>query len=480
MSKTRPSNWRPGRRQHDYCRELAYEILLTVETEDAYANLVVPQVIKHANLGKQDAAYVTNLSYGTIRLQGRWDAIIAHCIGDKTLSDLDIEVLLLLRLGAYQLLELKTPAHAAIYEMVMLTRNLIGTGASGFVNAVLRRISERSTAQWRDVLLEANGGKASSLDFLSAWFSHPCWIISSYLKTLKETGREPKELLSVLKANNTPAPVSLVAREISIKSLETDIQRGKMSSSPPYLVDSALTLENGDPHRIFAVKDKLAGVQDEGSQLVAKIFANIPITQPDSQWLDLCAGPGGKTATLAALAAQRGAEIYANELHEHRLNLVAQGTLPWSDIVHLRQGDGREIGTLEPNVYDRVLVDVPCSGIGALRRRPEARWRKTAGDILDLAVLQKELLLSGFKATRVGGITAYVTCSSHLSETRDVVMEFLAEYENVELLDISEVASQSSLREISLTKGMLQLWPDLHRSDAMFMAVLQKTASASA
>lgn len=472
MSDKRPSNWRPGRSSSDPARTVVFDVLCEVETNDAYANLILPKAIRHARLNKQDAAYATNLCYGTLRMQGRWDAIISHCTAGRPIDQIDPEVKVLLRMGAHQLLDMKTPPHAAINETVVIARNELSSGPSGFINAVLRRVSERSLAQWQDQLKADAGGKANSVTFLSTWFSHPSWIIRALDKALQAHGRTHKDILSVLKANNRPASVALVAREISTDALATDISRGHMDSEPGALVDSAVLLKGGDPHRVFAVKDRLAGVQDEGSQLVARTLAAAPLDTDDDLWLDLCAGPGGKTATLAALAGERGVRVRANELHEHRLDLVADSTEPWSDIVDLRLGDGRELG--ESEEYSRVLVDAPCTGIGALRRRPEARWRKEAGDGLDLAALQLELLEAGWAAVKPGGVVGYCTCSPYLLETSEVVEAFLERHPEVERLNTPEIATSQAKMELTGVNGELQLWSDLHQSDAMFLSLLRK------
>lgn len=478
MSNRRPTHWRPGRQDSDPARLVVFETLMAVHCDGAYANIELPHQIRRAHLNRQDSAYATNLCYGTLRMQGRWDAIAEHCTGGRAVASLDSDVLVLVRMGIHQLLGLGTPAHAAIYESVKLARNEIGTGASGFVNAVLRRVSERSERQWRDQLIADAGGHINSAQFLSQWFSHPRWIVRAIDEALKANGRTHSELLSVLAADNKPAPVALAARDISVQDLRADIERGHMNSTPGSLVDSAVRLDGGDPGRVFAVRDARAGVQDEGSQLVARTFTAVPIAGRDELWLDMCAGPGGKTATIAAIAGQRGAQVRANELHEHRLDLVEQAVVPWNDIVQLRCGDGRDLAAMEPGVYDRVLLDAPCTGIGALRRRPEARWRKRAGDGIDLAQLQGELLDAALTCTRAGGIILYSTCSPYLRETRDVIENFLARHPHAELLDAPAIASGQSLMELTGVGGHLQLWQDRHESDAMYMAIVRKTNDA--
>jgi 16S rRNA (cytosine967-C5)-methyltransferase len=196
-----------------------------------------------------------------------------------------------------------------------------------------------------------------------------------------------------------------------------------------------------------------AGVQDEGSQIVALALARASVPGADTRWLDLCAGPGGKTALLAALAAGRGASVTANELREHRAKLVRRATEPWD--VTVRVGDGREL----TGEYDRVLVDAPCTGLGALRRRPEARWRREPTDVALLATLQRELLAAALRLVRPGGVVAYVVCSPHPAETVQIVGDR-------ELLDARPYFP-------SAAPGFaVQLWPHRHGTDAMFCALL--------
>ncbi|QRV02950.1 16S rRNA methyltransferase [Arcanobacterium phocisimile] len=483
MSSQRPTNWKPGRGASDNARLVVFDVLMDVERNGAYANLALPREIRRAHLNKQDAAYATNLCYGTLRLQGRWDAIIAHCTNGRSVNDLDTEVKVLLRMGAHQLLEFGTPAHAAINETVVIARNELSQGIAGLVNAVLRRVSERSLPQWQAQLKQDSGNKVNSVSFLATWFSHPQWIIRALDKALQYHGRPHKDILNVLRSDNTPASVALAARGLSIEELRADIERGHMHSSEGHLVENAVLLDGGDPHRVFAVKDRLAGVQDEGSQLVAQTLAAAQLETDDDLWLDMCAGPGGKTATLAGIAEERGARIHANELHPHRLDLVIDSVQPWSNLVDVRQGDARDfggeeaVGILPENGYARILIDAPCTGIGALRRRPEARWRKEAGDAIDLAKLQAELLEAGWKALRPGGVLAYSTCSPYLPETSEIIQAFGDKHPDAIRLDTPAIASTQSRIPLTGVNGELQLWPDLHNSDAMYLALLAKPLS---
>jgi 16S rRNA (cytosine967-C5)-methyltransferase len=225
-------------------------------------------------------------------------------------------------------------------------------------------------------------------------------------------------------------------------------------------------------------------VQDEGSQLVTLALADVPLDGRDERWLDLCAGPGGKAALLAALAAQRGATLVANEVAPHRARLVANAlaALPDGVVEEVRTGDGREVGADEPGAYDRVLVDAPCTGLGALRRRPESRWRRTPSDLAALTGLQRELLASALDAVRPGGVVAYVTCSPHLAETQLVVSDVLKKRDDVERLDTaaavrSVVSAGGADEEIPLSdRDDVQLWPHVHGTDAMHLTLLRRRA----
>jgi 16S rRNA (cytosine967-C5)-methyltransferase len=234
------------------------------------------------------------------------------------------------------------------------------------------------------------------------------------------------------------------------------------------------------------VREGRAAVQDEGSQLVALALAAVPLeTEGTERWLDLCAGPGGKAGLLAALALEAGADLIANEVSPHRAELVRQTLRPVvaraesaGRTVAVRTGDGRSVGEDEPGRYHRILVDAPCTGLGALRRRPEARWRRTPADLADLGRLQRELLGAAIDATAPGGVVAYATCSPHLAETRFVVSDVTKRRDDVEPVAARDLLLDASGAPMAIPGGgpTAQLWPHLHGTDAMFLALLRKRA----
>ena len=471
-----PGGKRRGRRpgEVDPIRTAAADTLEAVATSDAYANLVLPKILRERGITGRDAAFATELVYGTLRLRGRYDAILARCTKGRPLEEVDPPVLDLLRLGAHQLLGMRVPAHAAVSETVALVRARASQGAGGFANAVLRAVAAVDLDTWLERLsteIDDDGARLAAVE------SHPAWVVRAFSSALRGGGRPAEELPELLRADNESPAVTLVARPGLVEPAELIEQvadRLDLEASAGRWAPTAVRLPGGDPAALTAVREARAGVQDEGSQLVALALAHAPVTGEERRWLDLCAGPGGKSALLGAIAAERGVQLVANEIAPHRARLVEQSTaaLP-AGTVEVRTGDGRDVA--EPGGYDRVLVDAPCTGLGALRRRPEARWRRTPQDLPTLTALQRELLDAALQAVRPGGVVAYVTCSPHLAETTAVVTDVLKGREDVTRLDAVAVLGQISEQPVPGLSGPdVQLWPHLHGTDAMYLALLRR------
>lgn len=452
----RPATERPP--QIDPARAAALELLAAVREREAYANLALPKILRDHRLSGRDASLATELGYGTCRALGQLDAIAAAC-GDRALAELDGAVLDALRLGAYQLLHTRIPSHAAVSATVELVRASPRPQASGYVNAVLRRVSERSLDEWVEYLAPA--ATADPLARLGLGTAHPRWIVAAFADAL---GGDKAELRALLEADRAPAGVHLVARPGLID--RDDLAR-LSGSEPGRFSPYAVYLRGGNPGELESVRRGAAAVQDEGSQLVAVALANAALEGGDERWLDLAAGPGGKAALLGAIAAQRGARLDAVELTEHRAELVRQATAALPVVVHT--ADGRDPG-LDPAGFDRVLVDAPCTGLGALRRRPESRWRRTEADVAPLVQLQRELLESAARLVRPGGLVAYITCSPHLAETAGVVQR---RPQSLEVVDARAFFPGVP----GLGDGpTVQLWPHRQGTDAMFCALMRKRA----
>lgn len=452
-------------------RILAYEALRAVDERDAYANLVLPPLLKKArekgDFDGRDAALATELVYGTLRRQGTYDAIVSACV-DRPLREVDPPVLDVLSLGAHQLLGTRIPTHAAVSASVELARVVLGDGRAKFVNAVLRKISQHDLDAWIEQVAPPYEDDAE--DHLAVVHSHPRWVVSALWDAL---GGGRAGIEDLLEADNERPEVTLVARPgraTTEELTDEDTLPGRWS---PYAVRLA---EGGEPGAIEAVKEGRAGVQDEGSQLVAIALANAPLEGRDERWLDGCAGPGGKAALLGALAAERGATLLASEKQPHRARLVERALAGNPGPYQVIAADGTR-PPWRPGSFDRVLMDVPCSGLGALRRRPEARWRRRPEDLDGFAPLQRGLLREALSAVRVGGVVGYATCSPHLAETRIVVEDVLkgrgGPAVEAEWIDVRPLMPGVP----ALGEGPdVQLWPHLHGTDAMYLALLRRTA----
>ncbi|MEZ7701419.1 rRNA small subunit methyltransferase B [Micrococcus luteus] len=480
-------------RTADPARRVAFGVVRSVHAEDAYANLVLPARIRQARLDRRDAGFATELAYGTLRGLGLYDAILTRCV-DRPLEKIDPPVLDALRLGAHQLLGMRVPAHAALDATVSLVRAEIGAGASGFVNAVLRRVAERPLEEWLADVAPADGGDAA----LAVRASHPVWIVRALRQALaahrgtRHIADRDAELAALLEADNAPPVVNLVALPVAggAEALAAALDDG--AEPGPLAPDSALH-SGGDAGRLPGVREGVLRVQDAGSQLTARALAQAPVPAAEGRaerWLDLCAGPGGKAALLAALAAERGATLVANEVAPHRADLVRQAlaAVP-ADAWTVRAGDGRTIADAPEAApaFDRVLVDAPCTGLGALRRRPESRWRRTPADLAELTGLQAELLDVAVSVLAPGGVLAYVTCSPHVAETVVQVQDLVRRHPELELLDARTALDTVALDDLRLDEAepagapepadvvarTAQLWPHRHGTDAMFLALLR-------
>ncbi len=458
----RPSTRNRARADVDPVRQVAWQTLRAVDEDDAYANLVLPGRLRRAGLRGRDAAFATELAYGALRGRGTYDAVIEQC-SDRPPEQIDPPLRDALRLGVHQVLAMRVPPHAAVGSTVDLVRAEVGQGAAGFANAVMRRVAERDREQWLTAIVPAGADRDLRL---SLRHSHPEWVVRALRDALAIAGRDVGELEALLEADNTPARVCLSALPGLCDPSELLDLGGRAGSLSPVAVRL-----DGDPSRVRAVRQRRARVQDEGSQVVTLALADSPPTGPDrGRWLDLCAGPGGKTALLAAVHAERraagdlpaGSRLVANEISTHRADLVRAG-LPDASLVgevHVRTGDGldvEELARLAPGGFDRVLVDAPCTGLGALRRRPEARWRRRPADLGRLGPLQRELLRAAIELTRPGGLVGYVTCSPHPAETVQVVEDVIGHR-----------------ADVGRASDDVRLWPHVDGTDAMYLALLRR------
>jgi 16S rRNA (cytosine967-C5)-methyltransferase len=460
-----PGQRHQGQRRVDPARRAAYDVLRAVADRDAYANLLLPSVLTERGLTGRDAAFATELTYGTLRGRGTYDAILAAC-SDR--DQLDPPVRDVLRLGAHQLLATRVGSHAAVATSVDLAKDVCGPRPSGFVNAVLRRVATRDLEAWTAIVAPDRDGDPSG--YLAVRHSYPRWIVDAFRDALGEAA--DAELEDALAAGNLRPDVVLAVTPGQPLPAPPDVTPTRWS---PY----GLRLASGDPAPLVASGQ--AAVQDEASQLAALALCRVSLgsaghastPEQDSLWLDLCAGPGGKARLLAGLAAARGARLVASDIRPHRASRVQSALRRSRLTAAVIAADGLRV-PWRPGTFDRVLADVPCSNLGSLRRRPEARWRKTLDDVPELAVVQRDLLNSAIDSVRSGGVVAYVTCSPHPAETRDVVTGVTERRGDVTILDApAALAEIPGLR--AADPRFAQFWPHRHGTDAIFLALLRRS-----
>src|SRR6266568_4524966 len=415
-----------GRHSADPVRRTALDVLHAVADRDAYANLLLPSVLRERGICGRDAALATELTYGTLRGRGTYDAVLTAC-SNRRLDRIDPPVLEVLRLGTHQLLATRVRAHAAVATSVDLARDAAGPGAAKFVNAVLRKVAAHDLEAWIEEVAPPRG--RDPLGHLAVRYSHPRWIVAAFSEALGEDAASGlPETQAALAAGAERPGVTLCAVPGVADPAELVAEGAESARWSPF----GVYLNRGDPARLAAIGDGRAGVQDEASQLAALALTRVDVGSPDSRWLDVCAGPGGKARLLAVPA--------------------------W-----------------RPGSFDRVIADVPCSGLGALRRRPDSRWRKSPRDVAGLGGLQRSLLAQSLEAVRPGGVVAYVTCSPHLAETQSVVADVVGRRDDVSVLDAPGVLPEvPRLRCPGPDSRYAQFWPHRHGADAIFLALLRR------
>lgn len=433
-------------------RLLAFDLLTEVNRNEGYSNLLLPQALNSSKLDERDKSLVTELLYGTIRMQGKHDWVLAH-ISDRPWIEVDPGIVDICRMGVHQIHEMRIPDHAAVSSTVEVARKRLGESKASFVNALLRNVTRKSQEDWFLPL----SAISDPVERMSIQYSHPEWIVSAYYDLLKNWD----EVEQALAINNEAATPTLV----SWPGLST-IEDLKSIGGEPTTFSPYGAHWKGNPGALDLIKARKIGVQDEGSQLVASVFA---AASAGTNWLDMCAGPGGKAALLSNIAREKKIVFTANEVSAVRADLVRQVVNGDRVLV----GDGREIGNLEEK-FDAILIDAPCTGLGALRRRPEVRWRRNLQDLRELTQLQRELIDSGIKALTVGGILGYATCSPHLAETTIQVSDLKRKHGNMEQIDVSPYLPDNL--ENSERDHAMALWTHRTGTDAMFLALFKKVS----
>jgi 16S rRNA (cytosine967-C5)-methyltransferase len=444
-------------------RLAAYEALLAVTSRRAD----LPDTLARARTrldDERDRALAAEIAAGTLRWMGALDAIITAFTG-KPLARLDVEVLTILRLSAYQLLHLdRVPAPAVVHDAVELARRERKRSAAGLVNALLRRIDRergRLPLPPRPDLPDA--APSAALDYLSVAGSHPRWLVERWMARAGFAAVE-----AWTKFDNTAAPLTLRANTLLIQrdELADRLAAHDVSTERTRYAPDGLVVRGGNPLRTPLAESGLFFVQDEASQLVA-VAAGV---QPGERVLDACAAPGGKTLVMAGALRQQGL-LVAADARPRRVALLRdtlrRGGAPWVHTIRLDATGPLPFGA----VFDCVLLDAPCSGLGTIRRDPEIRWRRTPADLERLAAVQDAMLDAAAAVVRPGGRLVYATCSSEPEENEERVAAFLARRSDFALRPPGGAGGRL-LEPVVNSDGFLRTWPYAHDLEAFFAALL--------
>ena len=418
----------------------------------------------------RDRALVTELAGGTFR----WLAALDHVVGraaDRPVARIDPDVLTVLRLGAYQLLHLdRVPPAAAVNESVRLVKRVGRTSAAGFVNAVLRRVGAARRAPGLPPPPDGSADREAALAYLGVSLSHPRWLVERWVDRYGF-----RETADWLRFNNTSPPLTLRANRLRTtrEELAGRLAEHGVRTEPTRFARDGLAVAAGNPYRTPLADRGLFLAQDEASQLVAELVGG----RPGDRVLDACAAPGGKAAAIAGAMGGRGM-LVAADLRPARIRLL-RGTLAGlgADAARVVRLDLRRGVPFGP-VFDRVLVDAPCSGLGVLRRDPEIRWRRAPDDLPRFAAEQLAMAGQAARAVRPGGVLVYATCSSEPEENQDVVAAFLDAHPDFEpVRPEREGPAAPGVRDVLDDRGRLRTTPFRHRLDAFFAVVLKRRAA---
>ncbi len=412
--------------------------------------MVLDAALNRSTLDGRDKRLLTELVYGILRLQGRLDFALAQFCS-QPLKRLQPEVLWLLRLGSYQLLELdRVPAHAAVSSTVDLAREVGFEQVTGLVNGVLRALERgRAEIPWPPP------GKIKP--YLQHVCSMPVWLTKEVMRQL------PNAEAQALGESLTVAP-PLTLRVNTLK-IDRDaflqaLQSAGHQARPCHYAGAGVIVEQRGEQPLPGDEQGWYQVQDEASMLTAELLN----ARPAQRILDACAAPGGKTTALAALTDNR-AEIIALDKYPQRVELIRQGVarLGCPTVTAAEWDLTRLPEFLDPQSFDRVLLDAPCSGLGVLRRNPEGRWNKSSANLRDLAALQQQLLHNVANLVRPGGLLLYSLCTFSHCETDEVVEDFLLAHSDFELEDLR--TEFPAWQNLFTAKGTMRTYP--HRHDGM-------------
>ncbi|WP_379154186.1 16S rRNA (cytosine(967)-C(5))-methyltransferase RsmB [Paenibacillus sp. sgz5001063] len=443
-------------------REVALDILVRVEQQGAYSNLLLNSSLQKSSLSREDTGLATELVYGSISRLITLDYVLGGFVS-KGVAKLQPWVRNLLRLSLYQIMYLnRVPSHAAVNEAVNIAKKRGHQGISGMVNGVLRSVLRAGDLP---VLPE----NLSREERISVLHSHPLWMVRQWAA---EYGLEAAE--AICAANNEP-PVSSVRVNLTMISREAllaQMVEAGLEASPSQLSPYGIIVKGGGNLALSTwYRDGYLSVQDESSMLVAEAVA----PEPGMRVLDCCAAPGGKSAHMGELMKDEGF-IYANDLHPHKAQLIGdQAKRLGLDSIVTGSSDALQLAQkFEPESFDRILLDAPCSGLGVIRRKPDLKWRKQPEDVASVAELQSELLQTVSGLLKPGGILVYSTCTTEQAENSKIIAEFLQNNPGFSSVTFSSPV-WDRVKGTALAEGDgIQLLPQHYGSDGFFISRLQR------
>lgn len=440
-------------------REIALEVIHRVHKTGSYANILLPKRLQQSSLDKRDKAFTTELTYGTLRAKGTLDWIIGKFSKQKIDKIPDL-VLDLLRMSTYQIIFMDVPDHAAVNEAVTIAKKLFHPGITKFVNGLLRTIGrEKDKIPWPKK-------SEDPAKYISIKYFHPLWMVKMWIDEFgvedtealcEADNRVPRLTIRVNTLKTTPERLSEALRQEGWK-----VEPGR------YLSEALVVKGVGDITSIPQFKDGQFYVQDESSMIIGHVVD----PQPGETVLDAAAAPGGKTTHMAELMQDKG-QIIAVDANPNRVNLIKQNIQRMGiAIAQAVKADATKLKPVIKKPVDRVLVDAPCSGLGVLARRPDARWTKTPEQIKELSRLQTDILLSVADFVRPGGVLVYSVCSLTSQETRLAVERFLRVREDFYVEDLSPFLPDALRPDVR--DGIIQLLPHKHGIDGLFIARLRR------
>ena len=430
-------------------RGVAWHVLMRVERDRAFSDLALHTTLAALQLPRRERALATELCYGSLRLRGRLDSALAQVL-DRPLEQVDLPVRNLLRLGAYQVLFLeRVPPEVAVSESVELAKQIGAGSAAGFVNAVLRQLSRR-----REGLVFPDRDE-DPLGYLVKWGSLPEWLAERWLDQLGSV-----EAAAMAEASTRPPPRSVRV----LASADLDKLARQLKGRACRFAPRGLTRLGVDPVRQGGFRRGEFIVQDEAAQLVPLLLG----AMPGDSVVDCCAAPGAKSVQLAEIVGP-GGEVIALDSNRSRLRLIHANAerLGVRNLRILARDVTEGFDLSGKQRFPGILVDAPCSGLGVLRRNPDARWRVSRDDIPRSAERQLRILASASRYVGDGGALVYSVCTVTPEETTGVIFRFLAEHKDFRIDDPRPVLPEPAAELID-DSGALVTWPHRHDCDAFW------------